>query len=173
MRTRIFIALAVLLAVIGGGFALERERQVRSADRSVPAADPAPAVSDTVSDTAQSRPADALEGFVFEVRDTPAGREQGLSGRESVPPGYGMLFVFERPDRYGFWMKDMRVPIDIVWLSDTGVVLGIEEAARPESFPTVFYPPAPVRFVLETRAGEARARGWGIGTDLALPLPYE
>lgn len=67
-------------------------------------------------------------------------------------------------------MKDMLVPIDIIWLSDEGAILGIEEAVTPESYPDVFYPPSPVRYVLETRAGEARRMGWEAGTTIILPL---
>lgn len=114
-----------------------------------------------------------LPEFVFEIKDTPQGRQQGLSGRETVPPGYGMLFVFDRRDTYGFWMKDMRVPIDIIWLSDTGTVIGIEENVSPETYPSVFYAPQPVRLVLETRAGEARTKGWSVGSVIPLPLRFE
>lgn len=109
------------------------------------------------------------ETFRFEIVDTPIKHAQGLSGRTEVPPGYGMLFVFDRADRYGFWMKDMHVSIDIIWLADDGTVLAIDEAVSPETYPTSFYPPRPVRLVLETRAGEARAQGWSVGSRIALP----
>lgn len=70
-------------------------------------------------------------------------------------------------------MKDMLVPIDILWLSDTGEVLGVEESVAPETYPRVFYPPQPVRLVLETRAGESRAQGWIVGEHVPLPLRFE
>lgn len=107
--------------------------------------------------------------FQFEIADTEAKRMQGLSGRADVPPGWGLLFVFERPERYGFWMKDMLVPIDIIWLADDGTVLGIDENVSPDTFPDPFYPPRAVRLVLETRAGEARAQGWDVGIRIPLP----
>lgn len=107
--------------------------------------------------------------FRFEVVDTEEARVQGLSGRTEVPGGYGMLFVFERADRYGFWMKDMKVPIDIIWLADDGTVLALDEAVSPDTYPAPFYPPRPVRLVLETRAGEAKAQGWSVGTRIVLP----
>ena len=106
----------------------------------------------------------------IEVARTPEAREQGLSGRLSVPPEYGLLFVFPTAGKYGFWMKDMRVSIDIIWLSDDGTIIGIEESVAPETYPDVFYPPAPVRYVLEVAAGEAKTHGWSIGTKLELPL---
>lgn len=111
----------------------------------------------------------AEEAFRFEIVNTEATRMQGLSGRTDVPSGYGMLFVFDRADRYGFWMKDMHVPIDIIWLADDGTVLAIDEAVAPSTYPEPFYPPRPVRLVLETRAGEAKAQGWSVGTRMPLP----
>ena len=108
--------------------------------------------------------------FEFEVVASPEARAQGLSGRTEVPSGYGMLFVFDVADRYGFWMKDMFVPIDIIWLANDGTILAIEKNVSPATYPKPFYPPQPVRLVLETRPGEAEAQGWGIGTRLTLPL---
>lgn len=107
--------------------------------------------------------------FRFEIADTDAERMQGLSGRADVPHSYGLLFVFDHAERYGFWMKDMLVPIDMIWLADDGTILAIDEAVSPDTYPTPFYPPRPVTRVLETRAGEARAQGWGVGTLIPLP----
>jgi uncharacterized membrane protein (UPF0127 family) len=67
-------------------------------------------------------------------------------------------------------MKDMFVSIDIIWLADDGTVLAIDESVSPSTYPTPFYPPQPVRLVLETRAGETRAQGWTVGTKIPLPL---
>ncbi len=108
--------------------------------------------------------------FRFEMADSPEERVQGLSGRRDVPSNYGLLFVFEEAGSPGFWMKDMHVPIDIIWLADDGTVLGIEEAVSPETYPAVFYPPDPVTLVLETRAYEARAQGWEVGSKIPLPF---
>lgn len=114
----------------------------------------------------------AREGDMkFEISDTPAKREQGLSGRTELADDYGMLFVFEESGTYGFWMKDMHVAIDIIWLSDTGEILGIEHGVAPETYPAVFYPPSPVTRVLETKAGVAKARGWDVGDTIYLPNP--
>jgi len=108
--------------------------------------------------------------FNYEIVASAAARAQGLSGRTSVPPGYGMLFVFDQKDRYGFWMKDMLVSIDMIWLADDGTILAIEKNVSPETYPTPFYPPQPVRLVLETRPGEAEIQGWEVGTKIPLPL---
>lgn len=130
----------------------------------------------TQSKSEPAIPTDALSvtenpnALTFEIVDTPAAREQGLSGRAYIPSGYGMLFVFDAPTRPGFWMKDMLVAIDIIWLRDDGTIIGIEANVSPDTYPQAFMPPEPVRLVLETRAGEAQARGWVPGTRIELPL---
>lgn len=86
------------------------------------------------------------------VANTPDLREKGLSGREGLPEGEGMLFVFETPGKYGFWMKDMKFPIDIIWISGDRAV-GIEKSLSPDSYPQIFYPGEDVNFVLEVPAG--------------------
>ena len=65
-----------------------------------------------------------------EVSDTPAKRQQGLSDRPRLKPGWGMLFVFERSGRHDFWMKDMNFPIDILWLRNSRVVYVAEKIAE-------------------------------------------
>ena len=105
---------------------------------------------------------------IIEVADTPEKRVQGLSGRKVIEDDYGMLFVFDVDGRAGFWMKDMHVPIDIIWISADGTIVHIEHSLAPDTYPEVFTPPTPARYVLETRAGYAREHDWGTGTKLDL-----
>lgn len=104
----------------------------------------------------------------LEYATTTADRELGLGGRESIPGDYGMLFVFPKADRYGFWMKDMLTPIDMFWLDDKGQVVYIIRDAATSTYPSVFYPSAPALYVLETEAGFASAHSITIGTPLLL-----
>ena len=113
-----------------------------------------------------------VNGIRYEVVTTQRAQELGLGGRTNLPDDYGMLFVFPNADKYGFWMKDMRVPIDIIWLSDTGAIISIDANVSPTTYPKAFYPPSPVRYVLETRAGLAMAKNWVVGSTVALPPPY-
>ena len=76
-----------------------------------------------------------------------------------VPDNYGMLFVFPKLEKYGFWMKDMKVAIDMLWIADDGTVVTLLENVSPATYPSVFYPDSPVKYVLETRAGYAHAYG--------------
>lgn len=104
----------------------------------------------------------------IEVADTPEKRVQGLSGRTVVEDDYGMLFVFDIDSQAGFWMKDMHVPIDIMWIANDGTIVHIEHSLSPDTYPEIFTPPYPARYVLETRAGYARNHEWHHGTKLDL-----
>ena len=104
----------------------------------------------------------------IEYATTTEAREFGLGGRENIAPDEAMLFVFPEDDYYGFWMNDMRISIDIFWLDSQGQVVSLEENVSPSSYPNVFYPSTPARYVLETAAGFARAHGVVLGTPLLL-----
>lgn len=103
---------------------------------------------------------------IIEVANTPEKRVQGLSGRREVLDDYGMLFIFDVEGKSGFWMKDMHVPIDIMWIASDGAIVHIEHALSPDTYPEIFTPSSPARYVLETRAGYAKQHGWKIGTVL-------
>jgi|SRR3989344_4008067 len=87
------------------------------------------------------------------VADTPESRERGLSGRSELAPDEGMLFVFPEDGHYAFWMKDMRFAIDIVWISYSEEIVDVEEKVSPETYPAVFTPRRPARYVLELPSG--------------------
>lgn len=89
----------------------------------------------------------------LEIADEERERVMGLSGRKNLKENTGLLFVFEKKDFYGIWMKDMNFPIDIIWLDEDFKVVGIKENARPESYPEVFRPSGPALYVLEANAG--------------------
>ena len=83
--------------------------------------------------------------------DTPNLWTKGLSDTESLPEE-GMLFIFEKPDTYSFWMKDMSYPIDIVWIDADKKIVQIDSNISPNTFPRTFKPITPVLYVLETSA---------------------
>lgn len=106
----------------------------------------------------------------FEIVRSRRDTYRGLSGRADIPAGYGMLFAFGYTDMHAICMRDMLKPIDIIWLEADGAIAGVTENCQPASWPeTTFYPPRPVRFVLETRVGEAKAQGWVVGSVVPLP----
>ncbi len=69
--------------------------------------------------------------FTVEVADSSAELEQGLSGREYLEDGHGMLFVFLIKSYPPIWMKDMKIPIDVIWIDDYRIV-GFEENLQPQ-----------------------------------------
>ena len=110
--------------------------------------------------------------LVAEVADTKASRELGLSGREMLRPNEGMLFVFETPGRYGFWMKDMKFPLDIVWINQNGVVVFVEKNFTPESYlqntPKVVTNNNDASYVLEMNNGRAEEYGLFLGAKVKI-----
>jgi len=61
-----------------------------------------------------------------EVADTPAERSQGLMFRTQMAPDHGMLFIFRELDYWNFWMKNTKMPLDIIWLDVDWNVVHIE-----------------------------------------------
>ncbi|MFA6431418.1 MAG: DUF167 family protein [Candidatus Margulisiibacteriota bacterium] len=62
------------------------------------------------------------KSYLLEVSDTSPARAKGLSDRKKIDRDKGMLFVYEVPGRYGFWMNKMFFPLDFVWVSGETVV---------------------------------------------------
>lgn len=94
--------------------------------------------------------------LVVEVAATDAARKQGLSGRETLPEGRGMLFLFDRPLVYNFWMKDMNFALDFVWLNNGAVVeltLNVPPPTAQAPAPATIVPREAVDSVVEVPAG--------------------
>lgn len=91
---------------------------------------------------------------------------KGLGDRTSLAPDAGMLFVFPNDGVYGFWMKDMHFSLDMVWIDSAKTVQGITQSISPETYPNSFFPPAPIRYVLELNSGSAEKLGIATGTKL-------
>ncbi len=89
----------------------------------------------------------------IDIADTPEKREIGLSSREKLAQGEGMLFVFPEDGLHAFWMKDMRFSIDILWISRAGVVVDLRQKVSPETYPATFVPREEARYVLELPSG--------------------
>ena len=102
------------------------------------------------------------------IADTNERRMLGLSHRESLGKTQGMFFVFDEPGTHGIWMKDMKFPIDIIWLDDSLRVIYIKEDVSPDTFPTVFEPESETSFVLETNAGFVKKNNITLGSELVL-----
>lgn len=96
--------------------------------------------------------------FSVKLAQTNEEKEKGLSGTSSLSEKSGMLFVFDEPGYHSFWMKNMKFPIDMIYISDQKVVT-IYKNAQPlssdEESPIIYKPESPADMVLEINAGEA------------------
>lgn len=103
-----------------------------------------------------------------EIADNPMKRAQGLSGRKFMPENSGMLFIFDKPAEYAFWMKDMLVPLDFIWIRQ-GVVVEVIEDVRPDDFPPprILTPRQAVDQVIEVKAGTVRNLGIKVGDSVS------
>ena len=104
--------------------------------------------------------------FVVEVVDTEEKRTLGLSGRESLLPVHGMLFVFEELGHYSFWMKDMNFAIDIIWVDEHRKIVFIMEHVMPETYPEVYVSEQKALYVLELASGVVEVSGMDVGDEL-------
>ncbi len=106
----------------------------------------------------------------LEVADTPEKRATGLSGRPSLEPRTGMLFIYESPAQPGFWMKDMQFPLDIIWINEAKEVADIDANISPDTYPESFKPSAPIIYVLEINGGEAESLNVEVGQPVSFKL---
>jgi uncharacterized protein len=91
-----------------------------------------------------------------EIADTDRTRERGLSGRNSLPENSGMLFRFPQPGKQIFWMKEMKFPLDFVWIRD-GRIIQLDTQIPPPSqtggIPKIISPASDIDSVLEVNSG--------------------
>lgn len=101
--------------------------------------------------------------YTVEVVNSKWEMVQGLSGRNSLSDSEGMLFAFDKPGKYGFWMKNMQFPIDIIWISENLTIIWIEKSVSPDTYPKSFVPESPAKYVLEISAGQVESNNIKIG----------
>lgn len=102
------------------------------------------------------------------VAAKPSDRKKGLSRLDSLPLSEGMLFGFETPGTYSFWMKDMKFAIDIIWLDENKRVVDLAvnvppEPGRNKDELSLYRPDADALYVLETNAGLVQLNNVQIG----------
>lgn len=110
---------------------------------------------------------------VVEIADTSEKTTQGLSDRETLCSDCGMLFIFNQPSIYSFWMRRMHFDIDMIWIKDDQVVDISHEAKIPpveelESPKTFYQSKTPCNMVLEVNSGWAEKNNVKIGTEFKL-----
>lgn len=94
--------------------------------------------------------------FKLYVARTAEDKELGLSKYKNLAKDMGMLFPFEKPDYYSFWMRKMKFPIDIIYIKDGKIVTIYKNVQSPKSENEsllIYKPTQPSNMVLEINAG--------------------
>ncbi len=98
-----------------------------------------------------------------EIAADDTSRTNGLSNRKALYNRGGMLFVFDRMANQSFWMKDMLIPIDMIFFDNNWKIVLIESNLQPNSFPKIFGNKVKSQYILEVNAGEAVSYGLAVG----------
>ena len=109
-----------------------------------------------------------VHAFSVEVMRTPDQQARGLMFRRYMPDDRGMLFAFGRNEPVFMWMKNTYIPLDMVFITEQGTVLRIEENTEPFST-DIIYSGGDAIAVLELNAGEASRIGLKPGDRVAYP----
>lgn len=110
--------------------------------------------------------------FMVEIADSSEEQALGLMFRDSMAADGGMLFIFKDEAPRSFWMKNTRIPLDIMYFDKDLKLVSISantppcRVSRCPSYPST----APAQYVLELNAGTAAKLGVGIGDRLTLNL---
>ena len=110
--------------------------------------------------------------FKVEIADAPQKQALGLMFRDSMPADRGMLFIFPNEAPRSFWMKNTRIPLDILYFDKNLKLVSLSADTPPcrirrcPSYPSL----APAKYVLELNAGAASELGVGLGDLLTVRL---
>ena len=109
----------------------------------------------------------------IEVADSAEKRSRGLSDRTSLASDSGMLFVYDKPSQYKFWMKGMQFPLDFIWILNDTIVDLLPNIANPAPNTqtqdlSILAPTTQVNKILEVNAGFIAAHNIKIGDKLQL-----
>lgn len=110
--------------------------------------------------------------FSVEVADTREKQALGLMFRDSMPADAGMIFLFPKEAPRSFWMKNCRIPLDIMYFDKELKMVSISantppcRAERCPNYPST----GPAMYVLELNAGVAAELGVGPGDQLTIDL---
>lgn len=109
--------------------------------------------------------------FKLNVAKDSKEKEIGLSEKKSLPEDYGMLFPFEKPGYYSFWMRNMQFPIDIIFINGKKIVKIYQNLQVPttkeESLP-IYQSEEPADKVLEINSGLSQKYNFKEGDEVKI-----
>jgi uncharacterized membrane protein (UPF0127 family) len=109
--------------------------------------------------------------YTLEVAETVEDRRKGLMFRESMPADHGMLFVFPEEEELSFWMRNTRIPLDIIFINSAGQVVRVaqmkpyDESSVPSGRPAIY--------AIELNQGEVEKNGVREGMTLEIPADVQ
>lgn len=110
-----------------------------------------------------------------ELADTPQKRATGLMYREHLDADRGMLFTFTQPQAWVFWMKNTKIPLDLIWINDKKKIIHMEQnvpiCTRTDDSCPQYRPNEDALYVLELAAGRAESLKLQRGSKLQFRIP--
>lgn len=109
--------------------------------------------------------------FSVEIADDGPERARGLMFRDEMPAGNGMIFIHDVQEPQSYWMKNTKIPLDILYFDDGLKLVSAQERVPPCSMGDrcpLFPSTGPARYVLELNAGLAEELGVKPGDELKL-----
>jgi uncharacterized membrane protein (UPF0127 family) len=126
-------------------------------------------LSSGASSTGRLQTASGAHEIVVELASTEREREVGLMNRDSMPADQGMLFDFKETRLITMWMKNTYIPLDMVFMDESGRVTHVAANAQPLSL-DIISSREPARYVLELNGGTAARYGLKAGDRLEHPV---
>ncbi len=106
------------------------------------------------------------------IADTPELRERGLMGVTALTDMEGMLFIFDSEERHAFWMKDTKIPLDMIWINKEFEIVDIRTMQPCTQEPCEIYSPqANALYVLEVNAGLTQKWQVAVGGKASIGIP--
>lgn len=108
-----------------------------------------------------------VDGLELEIAISIEDQQKGLMDRESLPENHGMLFVYPKPTRLSFWMKNTEIPLDIAFIDEVGEIKEIHNLVPHDE--THVLSNSPCKYALEVNRGWFRNNDYRKG-DIILNL---
>ncbi len=111
--------------------------------------------------------------ILVEIAETPEEKAKGLSGKTLLAENEGLLFSFAQETLPAFWMKDMKIALDLIWIDKEKIIYINENVSPPlsgqkEANLPLYRPPQPINYVLEVNAGFSQTNGIKVGDSVDL-----